>query len=164
MLSYVEGMSMARAFADKHQHLYHVNRIEFWIALVVLFGVPLFGMLEGVLIGVIVSLLLVYRAVLPHSSVLGRIPGTGQLSDLVRHPGNEEVPGVLVYRLAATLFYANAPVMREQLTQLVTPLKPHPQLGGVGSGRFARDRSVGGGYAARSAQGGRAGGKIRLER
>jgi sulfate permease, SulP family len=91
--------------------------------------VLLFGMLEGVLIGVIVSLLLlVYRAALPHTAVLGRIPGTTQFSDLERNPGNEEVPGVLVYRPDASLFYANAPVIREQLTQLVTALEPRPRL------------------------------------
>ena len=121
----VKGLFKTKAL----RHLYHVNRIEFWIALVVLFGVLLFGMLEGVLIGVIVSLLLlVYRAALPHTTVLGRIPGTDQFSDLERHPGNEQVPGVLVYRPDATLFYANAPVIREQLMQLVTALEPRPKL------------------------------------
>ena len=110
------------------RHLYRVNRIEFWIALVVLFGVLLFGMLEGVLIGVIVSLLLlVYRAALPHTTVLGRIPGTDQFSDQERHPDNEQVPGVLIYRPDAALFYANAPLIREQLTQLVTALDPRPK-------------------------------------
>jgi MFS superfamily sulfate permease-like transporter len=121
----VKGLFKTKAL----QHLYHVNRIEFWIAMVVLFGVLLFGMLEGVLIGVIVSiLLLVYHAALPHTAVLGRIPGTTQFSDLERHPSNEEVPGVLVYRPDARLFYANAPMIREQLMQLVTALEPRPKL------------------------------------
>ena len=73
------------------------------------------------------SALLAFRAALPHTAVLGRIPGTTQFSDLERNPGNEEVPGVLIYRLDASLFYANAPVIREQLTQLVTALEPRPQ-------------------------------------
>ena len=121
----VKGLFKTKAL----KHLYRVNRVEFWIALVVLFGVLLFGMLEGVLIGVIASLLLLaYRAALPHTAVLGRIPGTTQFSDLERNPGNEQIPGVLVYRLDATLFYANAPVIREQLTHLVTALEPRPKL------------------------------------
>ena len=121
----VKGLFKSKAL----RHLYQVNRSEFWVALAVLFGVLLFGMLEGVLIGVIVSLLLlVYRAALPHTAILGRIPGTDQFSDLERHPANEEVPDVLVYRPDATLFYANAPVIREQLTQLVTALEPRPKV------------------------------------
>jgi SulP family sulfate permease len=121
----VKGLFKANAL----RHLYRVNRVEFWIAMVVLFGVLLFGMLEGVLFGVIASLLLlVYRAALPHTAVLGRIPGTDQFSDLERHPANEELPGVLVYRPDATLFYANAPLIREQLMHLVTALEPRLQL------------------------------------
>lgn len=120
----VKGLFKTKAL----KHLYHVNRVEFWIAFVVLVSVLLFGMLEGVLIGVIASLLLLaYRAALPHTAVLGRIPGTTQFSDLERNPGNEQIPGVLVYRLDATLFYANAPVIREQLTQLVSALEPRPK-------------------------------------
>jgi sulfate permease, SulP family len=121
----VKGLFKTKAL----RHLYRVNRIEFWIALVVLFGVLLFGMLEGVLIGVIVSLLLLaYRAALPNTAVLGRIPGTDQFSDLERHPANEELPGVLLYRPDAALFYANAPVIREQLAHLVAALEPRPKL------------------------------------
>ena len=121
----VKGLFKSKAL----RHLYHVNRVEFWIAMAVLFGVLLFGMLEGVLIGVIVSLLLlVYRAALPHTTVLGRIPGTEQFSDQERNPGNEQIPGVLVYRPDAALFYANAPLIREQLMHLVTALDSRPKL------------------------------------
>jgi SulP family sulfate permease len=91
--------------------------------------VLLFGMLEGVLIGVIVSLLqLVYRATSPHTAILGRVPGTDQFPDVERNPANEQVPGVLIYHPDAMLFSANAPLVRDQLMRLVTAMTPRPQL------------------------------------
>ncbi|WP_223302151.1 STAS domain-containing protein [Haladaptatus sp. R4] len=43
---------------------------------------------------------------------MGRVPGSDEFSDLTRHPENERVPGVLVYRVDAELFFANAPTIR----------------------------------------------------
>lgn len=108
--------------------LWRISPKEFWIALVAMAGVLLFGMLEGVLIGAVLSLLmLVWRASNPSTVQLGRIPGTEMYSDFARHPHNESVPGVMVFRANSGLFYANVPKVKEDLlmalTQQASPVK-----------------------------------------
>jgi high affinity sulfate transporter 1 len=101
-------------------HLRRASRLEFHVALVALVGVLLLGVLRGVLIAAVASiLLLLNRAAFPHVAVLGRIPGTSRFSDVERHPDNEPVPGVLVFRVEASVLYFNADhVLRELLRHL----------------------------------------------
>jgi SulP family sulfate permease len=95
------------------RHLWRVSRFEFTIAMVALVGVLLLGILKGVLLAVIVSLLLLLAtAARPHVALLGRIPGTRRYSDLERHPDNELIPGVLIFRPEASLLYFNAEHVR----------------------------------------------------
>ncbi|NMF85868.1 sulfate permease [Nodosilinea sp. P-1105] len=115
--------------AKELRRLFGASRSEFRIAMVALFGVLLFGMLEGVLLGVVLSLLvLVARATYPHTAVLGKIPGSDVFSDVARHPENEQIPGVLVYRVDAGLFYANAPTIEAEVLRLVDNQTPPPGL------------------------------------
>lgn len=98
------------------KHLWRVSRFEFSVAMVALVGVLLLGILKGVLLAVIVSLLmLLASAARPHVAVLGRIPGTQRFSDLARHPDNEVIAGVLVFRIEASLLYFNVEHVREQI-------------------------------------------------
>ena len=91
------------------RHLWRVSRYEFIAAFVALVGVLLFGILDGVILAAVVSLLLLLtRAAHPHVAFLGRIPGTDRFSDLARHPDNESIPGALVFRVEAGLIYFNA--------------------------------------------------------
>lgn len=92
-----------------------VSRLEFRVAMTALVGVLLLGILKGVLLAVVSSiLLLLHRAAVPHVAVLGRIPGTGRFSDIERNPDNERVPGVLILRVEASLIYFNVDhVLRE---------------------------------------------------
>jgi MFS superfamily sulfate permease-like transporter len=77
-------------------------------------GVLLLGILKGVMVAVVVSmLLLIRRAAHPHVAFLGRIPGTLNYSDIGRNPDNEAVPGVLVFRVEASLLYFNAEHVRD---------------------------------------------------
>jgi high affinity sulfate transporter 1 len=97
------------------RHLWRVSRFEFSIAMVALFGVLLLGILKGVLVAVVVSLLvLLATAARPHVAFLGRIPGTHRFSDLERHPDNEVIPGVLVFRIEASLLYFNVDHVRNR--------------------------------------------------
>ena len=90
------------------RHLWRVSRFEFSIAMVALVGVLLLGILKGVLLAVIVSLIMLLAAAArPHVAFLGRIPGTRRYSDLDRHPDNEAIPGVLIFRVEASLLYFN---------------------------------------------------------
>jgi MFS superfamily sulfate permease-like transporter len=90
------------------RHLFRVSRLDFVAALAALVGVLLLGILDGVIFAMVASLfLLLQRTSTPHVAFLGRIPGTNRFSDLARHPENEPVPGVLIFRVEAVLLYFN---------------------------------------------------------
>jgi MFS superfamily sulfate permease-like transporter len=98
------------------RHLWRVSRFEFAIAMVALGGVLVLGILQGVLLAMVVSLLmLLATAARPHVAFLGRIPGTRRYSDLDRHPDNELTPGVLVFRAEASLLYFNVDHVRNRV-------------------------------------------------
>ena len=91
------------------QRLWQVHRGEFLVAATALLGVLCFGLLKGVLVGAIISLvLLIRRASTPHVAFLGRIPGARRYSDLSRHADNEPTPGVIAFRVESGIVYFNA--------------------------------------------------------
>jgi high affinity sulfate transporter 1 len=90
-------------------HMWRVSRIDFYAAAVAIVGVLLLGILQGILLAALVSiLLLLARASRPHVAFLGRIPGTNSYSDLARHPENEPLANVIAFRPEAALLYVNA--------------------------------------------------------
>jgi MFS superfamily sulfate permease-like transporter len=92
------------------------SKSEFWIALLALASVLFLGMLRGLLVGVIVSILmLIRRAAHPPTVVLGRIPGSDRFSDIAQAPENEQIQGVLVFRVDGAIFFANASAVRNEL-------------------------------------------------
>lgn len=89
-------------------HVWRVSRFEFNVAMVALVGVLFLGILRGIVLASIVSiLLLLRRASHPHVAMLGRIPGMDRFSDIERHPRNESIPGVLLFRVESSLLYFN---------------------------------------------------------
>ncbi|HEY2818340.1 MAG TPA: SulP family inorganic anion transporter [Casimicrobiaceae bacterium] len=98
------------------RRVWSLSRMEFWIAMVAFAGVLLLGILKGVLLAAIVSiLLLIHRAAHPHVARLARIPGTHRYSDIERNPDNESVPGVLIVRVESGLLYFNVAHIRDQI-------------------------------------------------
>ena len=99
---------------------------EVWFGVLALAGVLLIDVLEGMLIGLLASLaFVVYRSSRPHLSLLGRVPEVpGAYSDLTRHPESEPVPGVLIVRLDAPLYYANALTARDRLKEVIRDARP----------------------------------------
>lgn len=96
------------------RHVWRVSRLEFAVSMVAFAAVLLLGILQGVMVAVVVSLLLlIRRAAHPHVAFLGRIPGTRTYSDRERSPGNEAVPGALLVRVEAALLYFNVEHVRE---------------------------------------------------
>lgn len=94
--------------------LWRVSRPDFAAAAVALLGVLLFGILQGILLASLASvLMLLLRASRPHVAFLGRVPGTGQYGDMARHPENEPIPGVLAFRPEGSLLYVNAEAVRD---------------------------------------------------
>jgi SulP family sulfate permease len=103
------------------RRLWRVRTSDFVLALVTLAAVLSVGVLNGIVVGVAASLLEVLRrAVMPHTAVLGRLDGiVPAYRDVQTYEGAETVPGVIVYRFDAPLFFANADVFRKQLLRLV---------------------------------------------
>jgi SulP family sulfate permease len=102
---------------------------EVWFGVLALAGVLFIDVLEGMMIGLLASLaFVVYRSSRPHLSSLGRVPGTpGAYSDLARHPENNPVPGVLIVRLDAPMYYANALTARDHVKALIREASPPPR-------------------------------------
>src|SRR5712675_2328219 len=91
-----------------------VSRLDFYAAAIALGAVLLLGILQGILLAALASiLLLLARASRPHVAFLGRIPGTSSYSDLARHPENETLAGAIVFRPEASLIYINADAVLE---------------------------------------------------
>ena len=100
---------------------YHaMRRTDFWLAVTALLGVILIGILEGLVLAVLLSIvMLLYRASRPNLAVLGRVPGQdGVYGDIVREPENEPVPGLLILRVDAPLYFFNANVARKGILDL----------------------------------------------
>lgn len=98
------------------QHLYRINKQEFYVAMIALIGVLIWGILTGVLLAAIVTLLLMIKATSkPNVAFLGRIPGTKRYTDIERHPDNEIIDGVLIVRVESPILYFNVENIKEQI-------------------------------------------------
>ena len=100
--------------------LARARRSELVISLVAFAGVAVLGVLPGLGIAVAVSLLnFVRRAWMPHSVELVRVDGMKGYHDGERHPEGRQVPGLVLFRFDAPLFFANADVFLERVVDLV---------------------------------------------
>jgi MFS superfamily sulfate permease-like transporter len=115
--------------AAELKRFYTSNRTDFVLALVAMFGVLTTDVLTGLIIAVFLSLLIIlYRASRPYLAVLGKVPGqVATYGDVARHPENERVPGLLIVRLDAPLYFLNANVARAQILELVKSSQPAPK-------------------------------------
>ncbi len=102
------------------RRLRRVKRFDFWIAVAALLGVLSVGVLLGVVVGIVLSLLwLIHVATRPPMPVLGREAGTQVFRDLDEHPEDETVPGVAVIRIDGGLFFATAAALDARVRDIV---------------------------------------------
>lgn len=105
--------------------MWEVRRSAAAISLVASAGVVLLGVLQGILVAVALAILLFFRrSWWPHGEVLGRTDHVAGWHSVAQYPQAEEVPGVLVYRWEAPLFFANAGIFRSQVRALVRERAP----------------------------------------
>ncbi len=99
------------------RRLWRFHRGEFVVAIAAVLGVLCSGLLRGVMLGVVISMImLLRRASNPNVAFLGRIPGTRRFSDLERHPDNERIPGALIVRVESSLLYFNVEHVRDTIS------------------------------------------------
>nr|WP_054858662.1 STAS domain-containing protein [Methanobacterium formicicum] len=100
--------------------IYHFSKIEFIIALVTLLFVLFFGALEGIVIGVILSVVgLINKMYNPHIAVLGKMPGKDQFLDIRRRPEAEMIPEVLIVRVDGSQIFLNTEDIKNKILELI---------------------------------------------
>lgn len=113
----------------KLMRLRQAAQVEIWFGVLAFWGVLLIDVLQGMVVGLVASLLfVVYRTARPHVASLGRLPrAPGVYADLTRHPDAVAVPGVLIVRPDAQLYYANALTVRDDVKAMIEAADPPPR-------------------------------------
>ena len=111
------------------KQLWRGDRPEFAVAMAAILGVLTSGLLRGVMIGAMLSLVQLLRsASRPHVAFLGRIPGSRRFSDRARHPDNQLIRGALIFRPESGLVYFNVDHVCETILNRVQAETPPPRL------------------------------------
>jgi high affinity sulfate transporter 1 len=106
------------------RHLWQVNGRELVIALVTMFGVVALGVLDGILLAVLLSILfLLARTSRPPDAVLGRVEGMRGWHDVSHHEGAETQPGLVLYRFGSAIVFFNAPYFKKRVLQLAAEIE-----------------------------------------
>jgi high affinity sulfate transporter 1 len=99
--------------------LWRQRRTEFVLSMAAFAGVALLGVLPGIAIAVALSIGNVFRrSWWPYQAVLGRVPGVPGYHDVGTYPEAEQLPGCVLFRFDAPLFFANARTFRDQVRRL----------------------------------------------
>ena len=105
--------------------LWRQRKAEFLLSVAAFLGVALLGVLPGIAIAVGLSILNVFRrAWWPYDTELGRVEGLAGYHDVHTHPGAQQLPGLVIYRFDAPLFFANVKTFRDQVRRLAAADPP----------------------------------------
>ena len=93
---------------------------EFWLSVVCFVGVAVFGVIPGIGIAVVIAVIeFLWDGWRPHHAVLGRVEGVRGYHDVTRYPDARRVPGLVLFRWDAPLFFANAELFHQRLLEAV---------------------------------------------
>ena len=107
--------------------LWHQRKAEFLLSIAAFLGVALLGVLPGIAIAVGLSILNVFRrAWRPYDTQLGRVEGLEGYHDVHSYPEAQHLPGLVIYRFDAPLFFANAKTFRDEVRRLANT-EPKPK-------------------------------------
>jgi high affinity sulfate transporter 1 len=110
------------------QRLYTIRKSEFILAVVCALGVISVGVLEGIVIAVMVAILQFFeRSWRPYMAVLGKPEAVDGYHDITQYPEATQIPGLLMIRWDAPLFFANANIFRKTIREMLAKMdtKPH---------------------------------------
>jgi SulP family sulfate permease len=111
------------------KRLWRIQKADFVLTMLTALAVVVIGMLPGIVIAVALSLLdVARRSSAPHTAILVQVPDTDTYRDLDHVDGGETIPGLLIYRFDAPLFFANVSVMTDELSDLVELASPPFEL------------------------------------
>jgi high affinity sulfate transporter 1 len=104
---------------------YRVRKSALALSVVASLGVVVLGVLQGIVIAVVLAVLLFFRrSWQPHGAVLGLVESLGGWHNVSRYPEARQIPGIVVYRWEAPLFFANSSVFRTQVRHVVAESQP----------------------------------------
>jgi high affinity sulfate transporter 1 len=114
-------------FADL-KRIYRIQPWEFWLSLACFAGVAVFGAIPGICLAVVIAVVeFLWDGWRPHYAVLGRVEDLRGYHDIKRYPQAARIPGLLLFRWDAPLFFANAELFQERLLEAAdaspTPVK-----------------------------------------
>jgi high affinity sulfate transporter 1 len=102
------------------RRIYRVQRWEFWLSIVCLAGVAVLGAIPGIGLAIAIAVIeFLWDGWRPHFAVLGRVEGIRGYHDLKRYPDARLVPGLVLFRWAAPLFFANAELFQTRVLEAV---------------------------------------------
>jgi high affinity sulfate transporter 1 len=102
------------------RRIYRIQRWEFWLSMVCFAGVATFGAVPGIVIAVVIAVIeFLWDGWRPHSTVLGRVDHVKGYHDVKRYPDAKLIPGLVLFRWDAPLFFANAEFFSEQVLAAV---------------------------------------------
>jgi MFS superfamily sulfate permease-like transporter len=102
------------------KRIYRIERWEFWLSILCFIGVAVFGAIPGIGIAVAVAVIeFLWDAWRPHSAVLGRAAGVKGYHDITRYPDASRIPGLVLFRWDAPLFFANVELFKERVFEAV---------------------------------------------
>jgi len=106
-------------FADL-KRIYRIQRWEFWLAIICFVGVAVFGVIQGIGLAIAIAIAeFLWDGWRPHSAVLGRAYGVKGYHDIKRYPDARRIPGLVLFRWDAPLFFANAEFFKERILDAV---------------------------------------------
>jgi MFS superfamily sulfate permease-like transporter len=121
----VIAASLALADLPGVRRLWRQRRDDFLLSTAAFLGVALLGVLPGIAVAVALSILNVFRRVWwPYMTTLGSVPGVPGQHDRQLHPEATQLPGLIVFRFNAPLFFANARTFREQIRRFAAEEPP----------------------------------------
>jgi MFS superfamily sulfate permease-like transporter len=98
--------------------IFRIQRWEFWLSVVCLVGVAALGAIPGIGLAIAVAVIeFLWDAWRPYSAVLGRAEGVEGYHDITRYPDAHQIPGLLLFRWDAPLFFANAELFKKRVLE-----------------------------------------------
>jgi high affinity sulfate transporter 1 len=102
------------------RRIYRIQRWECWLSIVCTVGVAVFGAIEGIGLAIVIAIIeFLWDAWRPYSAVLGRADGVKGYHDIKRYPDARLIPGLVLFRWDAPLFFANAELFSDRVLDAV---------------------------------------------
>jgi len=106
-------------FADLRR-IFRIQPWEFWLSIVCFIGVAVFGVIPGIGIAIVIAVIeFLWDGWRPHYAVLGRVDGVRGYHDIKRYPAARRVPGLVLFRWDAPLFFANAELFHQRVLEAI---------------------------------------------